>query len=162
MRRPPCCAARDLRCNQGMPEVRKSVLVEFSPEQMFALVDAVERYPEFLPWCGGSSVSYRDEHTTRATIQINYRGIKQSFTTENAKEPAHAMWVKLVQGPFKTLDGDWRFIPLGDRGCKIEFRLHYEFSSRILEKLVGPVFNYIANTLVDAFVRRAESVYGPR
>lgn len=145
-----------------MPDVRKSVLVGFSHDRMFALVDAVERYPEFLPWCGDSSVSYRDEQVTRATIQISFRGVKQSFTTENRKEPPHAMWVKLVEGPFKTLDGTWQFIPLSDQGCKIEFRLHYEFSSRILEKLVGPVFNYIANTLVDAFVRRAESVYERR
>jgi len=145
-----------------MPEIRKSVLVEYSHAEMFALVDAVERYPEFLPWCGGSSVAYRDDHTTRATIQISYRGIRQSFTTENTKVPPQAMSVKLVEGPFRTLDGDWRFMPLAEHACKIEFRLRYEFSSRLLEKLVGPVFNYIANTMVDAFVRRAETVYGER
>jgi ribosome-associated toxin RatA of RatAB toxin-antitoxin module len=145
-----------------MPEITKSALVEYSPEEMFSLVDGVERYPEFLPWCGSSSVSYRDEHTTRATIHINYRGIRQSFTTENAKEPARSMAVKLVEGPFRMLDGTWRFTPLAGRGCKIEFRLHYEFSSWVLEKLVGPVFNYIANTMVDAFVRRAETIYGTR
>ena len=143
-----------------MPEVTKSVLVVHTQEQMFALVDAVERYPEFLPWCGGSSVSYRDDVTTRATIDINYRGIKQSFTTENTKAPPHSMSVKLVQGPFRKLDGEWRFLGLPGGGCKIDFRLHYEFSSRILEKLVGPVFHYIANTMVDAFVRRAESIHG--
>lgn len=138
------------------------MLVEYSHAEMFALVDGVERYPEFLPWCGGSSVAYRDEHTTRATIQISYRGIRQSFTTENTKVPPQAMSVKLLEGPFKTLDGDWRFVPLAEHACKIEFRLRYEFSSRLLEKLVGPVFNYIANTMVDAFVRRAETVYGER
>jgi ribosome-associated toxin RatA of RatAB toxin-antitoxin module len=145
-----------------MPEIIKTVLVEHSPEEMFALVDAVERYPEFLPWCGGASVSFRDDATTRATIHINYRGIRQSFTTANTKSPPHTMSVKLVEGPFRTLDGDWRFTPLQGGGCKIEFRLHYEFSSRILEKLVGPVFHYIANTMVDAFVRRAQGVYGNR
>lgn len=143
-----------------MPEVNKSVLVEFSPEQMFALVDAVERYSEFLPWCGGASVGYRDEHRTRATIHINYRGIKQSFTTENLKEPGQTMWVTLVEGPFKALDGTWRFVPLADHGCKVEFRLHYEFASKLLATLVGPVFNYIANTLIEAFVQRARSVHG--
>jgi ribosome-associated toxin RatA of RatAB toxin-antitoxin module len=142
-----------------MPEIIKTVLVEHTPDDMFALVDAVERYPEFLPWCGGASVSHRDGVTTRATILINYRGIRQSFTTENAKSPPQAISVRLVEGPFKTLDGDWRFMPLQGRGCKIEFRLHYEFSSRILERLVGPVFHYIANTMVDAFVRRAEAIY---
>ena len=145
-----------------MPEVNKSVLVDFSPEQMFALVDAVERYPEFLPWCGGASVGFRDEHRTRATIHINYRGIKQSFTTENRKEPGQTIWVKLVEGPFKTLDGTWRFVPLADHGCKVAFRLHYEFSSKLLATLVGPVFSYIANTFIEAFVRRARSVHGAK
>jgi ribosome-associated toxin RatA of RatAB toxin-antitoxin module len=145
-----------------MPQVTKSVLVEHAPSDMFALVDAVERYPEFLPWCGGSSVAYRDDDVTRATITINYRGIRQSFTTENAKTPPELMQVKLVEGPFRALDGEWRFIALPGGGCKIEFRLRYEFSSRILEELVGPVFHYIANTMVDAFVRRADAIYGAR
>lgn len=145
-----------------MPEIIKTVLVEHTPDDMFALVDAVERYPEFLPWCGGTSVSHRDGVTTRATILINYRGIRQSFTTENAKSPPQAISVRLVEGPFKTLDGNWRFMPLQGGGCKIEFRLHYEFSSRILERLVGPVFHYIANTMVDAFVRRAQAIHDVR
>lgn len=143
-----------------MSEVNKSVLVTYSAQQMFVLVDGVESYPEFLPWCGGAEVSYRDPHKTRATIHIAYRGIHQSFTTENIKEPPHTMCMKLVKGPFRTLDGNWRFTDLSDRGCKIEFRLHYEFSSRLLDKLVGPVFNYIANNIVDGFVRHAERVYG--
>jgi len=141
-------------------EVNRSVLVAYSPQQMFALVDAVERYPEFLPWCGGTSVMQRDEATTRATVLIHYRGIKHSFTTENAKQAPHEMVIRLVEGPFRALDGRWRFVQLADRGCKIEFRLHYEFSSKLLEKLVGPVFSYIANTLVEAFVKRAERLYG--
>lgn len=145
-----------------MPEIIKTVLVEHSAEDMFTLVDAVERYPEFLPWCGGASVAHRDDVTTRATIQINYRGIRRSFTTQNTKSPPQAMSVRLVEGPFRTLDGDWRFLALSGGGCKIEFRLHYEFSSRILEKLVGPVFHYIANTMVDAFVHRADAIYGSR
>lgn len=143
-----------------MPDVRKSVLVEFSADEIFALVDAVEHYPEFLPWCGGANVSYRDEHRTRATIHINYRGIRQSFTTENVKEPGHSMRMGLIEGPFRKLDGRWRFVPLAEHGCKVEFRLQYEFSTKILEKLVGPVFNHIANTLVEAFVQRARSIHG--
>lgn len=143
-----------------MAEVKKSVLVGYSPEQMFALVDAVERYPEFLPWCSGAAVSHRDAATTRATIRISFRGVKQSFTTENAKDPPRTMSMKLVEGPFRVLDGHWNFIALGGAGCKVEFRLHYEFSNRILEKLIGPVFSHIANTLVEAFVRRAQQLYG--
>lgn len=143
-----------------MSVVEKSVLVGHSAAQMFALVDEVERYPEFLPWCDRAQVHYRDAHRTRATIHINYHGVKHNFTTENAKDPPQSMTVKLVEGPFRVLDGEWRFLALATHACKIEFRLHYEFSGWLLEKLVGPVFSYIANTMVDAFVRRAEQVYG--
>ena len=143
-----------------MPEVNRSVLVNHTPEQMFALVDAVERYPEFLPWCGGASVSFRDDTRTRATIRISYRGVRQSFTTENTKRAPAEMVMQLVEGPFRKLDGQWRFTALGERGCKVEFRLRYEFSSRVLAKLLGPVFDFIANSLVEAFVKRAEQLYG--
>ena len=143
-----------------MPEVNRSVLVGHTPEEMFALVDAVERYPEFLPWCGGTSVSFRDETRTHATIKISYRGIKQSFTTENTKRAPAEMVMRLVEGPFRELDGQWRFIALGERGCKVEFRLRYEFSSPLLAKLLGPLFNFIANSFVEAFVKRAEQKHG--
>lgn len=143
-----------------MSVVVKSVLVGYSAKQMFDLVDAVEAYPQFLPWCSASEVAYRDAHRTRATLHVNYHGVKQSFTTENAKEPPASMVVKLVSGPFDVLDGTWRFTALAEEACRIDFRLHYEFSSKILEKLVGPVFSYIANTIVDAFVKRADQLYG--
>ena len=143
-----------------MSVVEKSVLVGHSAQQMFELVDAVEAYPEFLPWCDRTHVLYRDEATTRATIHINYRGARQSFTTENAKERPGNMKVGLVEGPFRVLDGEWRFTELARDACKIDFRLRYEFSSKVLEMLVGPVFSHIANTMVDAFVKRAEKVYG--
>jgi ribosome-associated toxin RatA of RatAB toxin-antitoxin module len=145
-----------------MAEIAKSVLVEYTPDEMFALVDAVERYPEFLPWCGGASVAYRDERKTLATIVIRYRGIRHGFTTENLKDKARLIRMKLVEGPFKTLDGAWSFIPLAQAGCKVELRLRYEFSSRMLERLVGGVFSYIADTMVEMFVRRARAVYGAR
>ena len=143
-----------------MPEVNRSVLVNYRPEQMFTLVDDVERYPEFLPWCGGASVSARDETRTRATIQINYRGIRQSFTTENTKRAPSEMTLRLVEGPFRELDGQWQFTALGERGCKVEFRLRYEFSSRLLARLLGPVFGFIANSFIEAFVKRADQLYG--
>jgi ribosome-associated toxin RatA of RatAB toxin-antitoxin module len=139
--------------------VEKSVLVAHSAQQMFTLVDGVEAYPEFLPWCDSAKVLHRDESRTRATISINYHGARQSFTTENTKDPGRLMTIRLVEGPFRFLDGEWRFTALAEHACKIEFRLHYEFSSRLLGMLVGPVFTYIANTLVDAFVQRAETVY---
>lgn len=143
-----------------MPEVSRSVLVTYSPEQMFALVDAVERYPEFLPWCGGVSLLRRDAQVTRATIQINFHGLKQNFTTENAKRAPAEMRIQLIDGPFRRLEGGWRFTSLAGQGCKVELELNYEYSSRVLEKLVGPVFNRIAATLVEAFVKRAAQVYG--
>lgn len=127
---------------------------------MYALVDDVEKYPEFLPWCSGTELLFRDQEITRATIHVNYHGIKQNFTTENAKREPHHMQIKLVQGPFRSLEGEWRFTELGDDGCKVEFSLHYEFSGRVLSKLLSPVFGHIANTLVDAFVKRAQAVYG--
>jgi len=143
-----------------MAQVEKSVLVGYSASQMFALVDQVENYPEFLPWCGGSDVKWRDDMSTVATINIDYLGIKQSFTTENAKQMPHLIQMKLQEGPFSHLEGSWRFVELAPDACKVEFNLHYEFSSRILEKVVGPVFSYIANSFVDAFVHRADKVYG--
>jgi ribosome-associated toxin RatA of RatAB toxin-antitoxin module len=151
-------AARD----SNMREISKTVIVPYAPEQMFRLVDDVEHYPEFLPWCGGVEIGLRDDKTTRATLRLNYRGVKQSFTTENMKNPPDVISMRLIEGPFRSLDGSWRFIDLAGRGCKIDFRLSYDFSNRILATLVGPVFNYIADTLVDAFVKRAERIYGQR
>ena len=143
-----------------MAEIEKSVLIGYSASRMFALVDAVEEYPEFLPWCGGSSVVRQSETVTHATIMIDYHHIKHSFTTENVRRPSELITMTLLNGPFKSLDGHWRFIPLAEDACKIEFRLHYTFSHMILEKLVGPVFFMIANSFVEAFIERAEEVYG--
>ncbi|MBW7859718.1 MAG: type II toxin-antitoxin system RatA family toxin [Rhodocyclaceae bacterium] len=142
-----------------MAEVKKIVLIEFTPEQMFDLVDRVEDYSSFLPWCGGAELHERTSVKTVATIHINYHGIKADFTTENEKVRPERMQIGLKEGPFRHLDGSWLFKPLGDTACKIEFDLHYQFSNRLLEKALGPVFNHIANTFVDSFVRRAEQVY---
>jgi ribosome-associated toxin RatA of RatAB toxin-antitoxin module len=144
----------------SMAVVEKSVLVGYSAQQMFELVDQVEHYPRFLPWCGGTELKWRDAETTVATISIDYLSVRQSFTTENAKQEPHLMVIKLKEGPFRELEGSWRFVELDQNACKVEFRLHYEFSSKLLETLVGPVFSHIANSFVDAFVRRAENVYG--
>jgi len=145
-----------------MAEVKRSVIVAHPPARMFGLIDAVEAYPEFLPWCGGATVLHRDDATTRATLHINFHGIRQSFTTENAKRAPHEILIKLVDGPFRSLEGAWRLTALGTAGCKIEFHMRYEFASRLLEKLVGPVFDHIAGSLVEAFVRRADQGLGTR
>lgn len=143
-----------------MSSVSRSALVPFSARQMFDLVEDVEQYPRFLPWCSGTSVTHRDSQVTHATININYRGIKQSFSTKNLKQPPERMNLQLVEGPFRALDGEWRFTPLNNDACRIDFRLSYEFSSVLLEKLVGPVFGHIAGTMMDAFLKRADQVYG--
>ena len=142
-----------------MAQVEKSVLVPHSAAQMYALVDAPERYPEFLPWCGGVDLRARDDTTTEATLHIDYHGLKQRFTTRNSKTFPTLMEIKLVDGPFNHLEGRWQFIPLAEDACKIEFRLNYTFSSHLLEKIIAPVFSHIANTFVDAFVERAEHIY---
>ncbi|MDR1889286.1 MAG: type II toxin-antitoxin system RatA family toxin [Zoogloeaceae bacterium] len=145
-----------------MAQVEKSVLIAHSATQMFELVDRCEDYPQFLPWCSRTECRFRDEKTTVGTLYIDYHGIKSHFTTENEKEFPVAMRIRLVNGPFKKLEGDWNFKPLREDACKVEFRLHYEFSSKLFEKVIGPVFSRIANTFVEAFVQRAEQVYGAR
>jgi ribosome-associated toxin RatA of RatAB toxin-antitoxin module len=142
-----------------MAQVAKTVLVGHSAVQMYTLVDEVERYPEFLPWCGGIDLIKRDEASTIATLHIDYHGLKQNFTTENHKVYPSLMDIRLKDGPFKHLEGVWRFIPLADNACKIEFHLNYEFANIFLETLISPVFSHIANTFVDAFVARAERIY---
>ena len=143
-----------------MALVEKSVLIAHSASQMFALVDRVEDYPQFLPWCNRTELKFRDAHKTAATLFINYHSVNSHFTTENEKEEPLRMTIRLVDGPFRRLEGVWRFKPLSDAACKIEFELNYEFSSKVFEKVIGPVFSHIANTFVDAFVKRASQVYG--
>ena len=142
-----------------MAQVSKTVLVEFSIGQMFELVDRVEDYPLFLPWCGGTELHRRDARTTVATLTIDYMGVKQSFTTENEKTAPTEMLINLQRGPFSHLRGHWRFKPLGETACRVDFEMIYTFSSKLLETVLTPVFNHIANTFVDSFVRRAEQVY---
>jgi len=143
-----------------MAVVEKSVLIERTAAQMFELVDRVEDYPRFLPWCGGTELIERSDVLTAARIHINYHGIKAHFATANAKEAPHRMSIRLTEGPFRHMDGGWKFMPLGETACKVEFRLHYEFSSKLLEKALGPVFHRITDTFVDSFVKRANQVYG--
>jgi ribosome-associated toxin RatA of RatAB toxin-antitoxin module len=146
-----------------MKTVHKSVLIWYSPREMYDLVSDVARYPEFLPWCDKAQVLESVGDTVTAQVGIAFSGIHQTFTTRNLQQPGQAVHMELVDGPFSQLDGQWRFMPVGDgtqRACKIELDLRYGFSNAILGKLVGPVFDRIASTLVDAFVKRAEQVYG--
>jgi ribosome-associated toxin RatA of RatAB toxin-antitoxin module len=141
-----------------MSQVIKTVLVPYSAKAMFDLVDAVESYPVFLPWCGASEVHSRDALHTKATIDIRYFGVAQSFTTFNTKLYPQEMTLTLVDGPFKSLDGRWQFLALNETACKVIFELNYTFANAPIEKIIGPVMSMIAETFVDRFVMRAESL----
>lgn len=142
-----------------MAQVRKTVIINHSACSMYALVDDVVRYPEFLPWCGGVDLIQKNEVSTIATLHIDYHGLQQKFTTENHKTYPNAMKIQLKDGPFKHLDGAWRFMELNEEACKVEFVLNYEFANTFLEKIIAPVFSHIANTFVDGFVARADEIY---
>jgi len=145
-----------------MKTVHKSVLIWYSAAEMFALVTDIAKYPEFLPWCDQASVVANDEAGMTAKVGISFSGIRQSFTTRNEHVPDRQVRLKLKDGPFSKLDGEWNFVPVGDaaqRACKVELTLNYGFDNAALAALVGPVFDRIASSLVDAFVKRAEQVY---
>ena len=136
--------------------IKKSAIVFFNQKEIFQLIDDVEHYPDFLPWCGGSKVIKRTKKITEATIEINFKGVKQSFTTRNLKKPFEIMEINLVDGPFKKLTGSWKFTNIDKNSCNIELSLMYEFNNLILEKLIGPIFNIIANTFIDEFIKEAD------
>ena len=143
-----------------MQRVSKSVLVPYSAAQMYELVDRVEDYPKFLPWCAGAEVLESHAGGKTARLHIDYHGVKAHFTTIIQNTPSEMIVVTLKSGPFRHLHGDWLFKALRPDACKVSFDLAYEFSSGVLDKVIGPVFAHIANTFIDAFVKRAEAVYG--
>jgi len=145
-----------------LESIDRSALVPYSPQEMFALVSDVDAYPRFLPWCSDAQVleSQGDEVTARIAFAVG--GVSKSFTTRNHHTPGRRIEMQLVEGPFSDLRGYWQFDPLGDAGCKISLSLKYNFSSRMVRMVVGPVFGQIANSLVDAFQQRAAEVYGKR
>lgn len=146
-----------------MKSVHKSVLIWYSAQQMFDLVVAVERYPEFLPWCDHGKVLERHENGVTAEVGIAFKGVRQSFTTRNEHVLGREVRLHLVSGPFSRLEGVWTFTPVGgegERACRVDLKLRYGFANALLASLVGPVFDKIAGSLVDAFVKRAEQVYG--
>ena len=141
-----------------MPTVLKSVLVAKPARTMFDLVDDVERYPEFLPWCSGVQVFERNEGVTRARIDIDYHGLASHFSTVNRKQAPRRIDLAFVEGPFEALAGHWSFTALGEAGCRVEFSLDYSFSNAAMATVLAPVFGHIIETLVDRFVARAEAL----
>ena len=146
-----------------MKTVHKSVLIWYSAEEMFGLVTDVAQYPKFLPWCDHAAVLEQAAGGMKAEVGIAFAGVRQTFTTRNVHVPGRKVDMQLVDGPFSRLDGQWSFTPVGatgQRACKVELALNYGFKNAALAAVVGPVFDRIAGNLVDAFVKRAEQVYG--
>jgi len=144
-----------------MKHVNKSVLLWYSPAQMYALVTAVADYPQFLPWCSEARILTEHDDGVTAQLHIAFAGLRQSFTTRNVNVTDSSVSMTLVDGPFSHLSGQWRFLPLSDpKASKVEFTLDYAFASTTLSMLVSPVFDRITSTFVESFVKRAEQVYG--
>ena len=141
-----------------MKEISRSAIVEHSAAQMYALVDDIESYPRFLPWCQGVHVENIDGKK-RAKLTVGLRGIHQSFTTLNENQPGSSMDMHLVDGPFREFTATWRFTPLAETACEIAFTMRYQFSSRALGKLLEPLFDEIADTMVEVFTRRADELH---
>lgn len=144
-----------------MKVIKKSVLVPYTPAQMFQLVDAIERYPEFLPWCHSSAVHSRTTDAVEASIYFTKGGVQQSFTTLNHLVPHSQIKVSLVRGPFRHLEGVWRFEAITGAGCRVSFDLELEFSSKLIALTVGPVIQKGIESYIEAFCNRAKAIYGP-
>ena len=142
-----------------MPKVTRSALVSFSADQMFSLVNDVARYHEFLPGCSGSRVIESSDSTMVASVDVSKAGISKTFTTSNRLADGAEILMELVGGPFKKLQGGWYFTPLDEQACKVELKLEFEFSSRMIEMAFGKVFNELTSNMVSAFTQRAKQVY---
>ena len=145
-----------------MTTLSRHAIVPYSANEMYRLVSDIESYPDFLPWCGSANVLSADEEVVEASIGIDYKGVKKSFTTRNRLQKGKTMEMHLVDGPFRKLQGFWRFESLDDSACKVALDLEFEFSNRLVAMTVGRVFNDIAGKLVDSFSQRAHALYGKR
>lgn len=145
-----------------MHKVERSALVMHSAQAMYELVNDVDRYQEFLPWCGGSRVIERDQEGYTASVDIAFKGVRKSFTTYNLVTPNARTELKLVEGPFSDLTGCWAFKEISPEACKISLELNFGFSSKVVEAVLGPVFRMIADTMVDSFSKRADQIYGDK
>ncbi len=143
-----------------MPVVDRSALVPYSAEQMYNLVNDIESYPQFLPWCRSSKILARSDEQVKATIEMVKGPMHRSFTTCNRLQEPQAIDMRLVNGPFRRLEGGWQFTHLQAGGCKVALRLEFEFANALLRLTIGPIFNRIADTMVDSFCQRARQIYG--
>jgi len=143
-----------------MTTIQRSALVSFTARQMFELVNSIEDYPRFLPWCSKSEIISQSEEHIEATVTVAWSGIHKSFTTRNQLHPYDSIEITLVSGPFHRLAGRWHFVALGEEGCKVNLDLEFEFTGHWMDMLFQPVFHHIANSLVDVFCKRAVEIYG--
>ncbi len=143
-----------------MYSVNRSALVMHSADKMFYLINDVERYAEFLPWCGGSKVLSESENQTIASVTIAVKKVNKTFTTRNVHTGKSMTCLSLIEGPFSFLEGEWRFLSLQPNSCKISLQLKFDFSNKLVAAVVGPVFNAIADSMVDSFCKRADDLYG--
>jgi ribosome-associated toxin RatA of RatAB toxin-antitoxin module len=143
-----------------MTIIKRSSIVSHKPEEMYQLVNAIEDYPQFVPWCYNTEVHSRDEDEIRATLHFEGGGFKKSFTTCNRLQKDKMIEIRLINGPFRQLEGFWRFEPQGEESCVIRLDLEFELANKIMGFAFGAVFNQVANSLVDAFTKRADEVYG--
>jgi len=144
-----------------MSSIVRSAIVAYSAQAMYDLVEDIEAYPDFLPWCRAARVVEREDGVTTAVLSVGLKGINQSFTTENVNTPGESIRLRLVEGPFSSFRAAWKFQELETHAAKIEFSMDYELTGGVLAKVLAPLFDHIADTMVDAFSRRAQSVYGP-
>lgn len=140
-----------------MKRIARSAIVDRPAAVLYALVEDIEAYPRFLPWCLAAHVHERGHHVTRATLTVGLKGIRQSFTTENTNRPGEAIDMRLVKGPFRRFSAAWRFHALSEHAARVEFSLEYEFAGRMVAAALEPLFDRIADTMLDAFIRRAHA-----
>ncbi|WP_304641066.1 type II toxin-antitoxin system RatA family toxin [Pseudomonas sp.] len=145
-----------------MTHIQRSALLPYPAPHLFELVNRVERYPEFLPWCARAEVLSETADNMVARLDVAKAGLSQSFTTSNVLTPGARIEMRLREGPFKELHGVWEFKALGEAACKISLDLHFTYSGPVVKATLGPLFNHAANTLVDAFCQRAKELYGGR
>lgn len=141
-----------------MRQVLRSALVAQPPARMFALVNDVEKYPAFVPWCTGARIESRTETEIVATLDVKRGPLRAEFTTRNTLEPDSRVRMQLVRGPFRMLEGEWRLIPVGDNGCRVELALKFAFSGGLQALVFEPLFEETAGSLVDAFVARSRII----
>jgi len=138
-----------------MREVKRTALIAESPARMYQLINDIEHYPEFVPYCTGARVESRKEGEVVASLTIKRGPLKAEFTTRNLLDPDKRVLMQFVSGPFRVLEGLWTLTPLGDLGCRVELEMRFEFANRVAGALFEPLFEDTAASLVDAFVKRA-------